>query len=95
MTDINSTLDDLRRPRLLVQAARFGLPDYVRDRTLRRVLGPGTAPAPGRAVDRLMEREAEIEAIRQAGNAGYSAARHVEVLTALIAECRFAAEGVN
>ena len=95
MTDHTTPLHDLRRPRLLVRAARFGLSDYIRDRTLRRVLGPGTTPAPGRAMGRLMEREAEIEAIRKEGNAGYSAARHVEVLTALIAESRFAGEALS
>jgi hypothetical protein len=81
----------LRRPRLLVRAARFGLSDYVRERDLKRMFAPGLPPRPGAAVGPLMDREAEIEAVRQEGGAAYSAARHVEALTALIAEIRLAA----
>jgi hypothetical protein len=88
MTDIHDTMTALRRPRLLVRAARIGLQDYVRDRDLKRMLAPEVPPGPGQAMGELMDREAEIEAVRQAGGAAYSAVRHVEVLTALIAECR-------
>jgi hypothetical protein len=42
-----------------------------------------------------MDREAEIEVVRQAGGAAYSAARHVAVLTALIAECRLVSEAIS
>ena len=37
MTDIRALLSDLRRPRLLIRAARFGLGDYRRDRLLDAV----------------------------------------------------------
>lgn len=88
MDDTLDRMNTMRRPRLLVRAARIGLMDYVRERDLRRMFAPGTPPGPGLAMGDLMDREAEIEAVRQAGGAAYSAARHVEVLTALIAECR-------
>jgi hypothetical protein len=95
MPDTTDRLQDLRRPRLLVRAARFGLSDYDRDRDLRRVFGPGATPAPGRAVGRLLDQEAGLEAIRLAGGAGYSVARHVQVLTALMAESSMASERVS
>jgi hypothetical protein len=95
MPDTIDRLQDLRRPRLLVRAARFGLSDYDRDRDLRRVFGPGATPAPGRAMGRLLDREAGLEAIRLAGGAGYSVARHVQVLTALMAESSMASERVS
>ncbi len=38
MTDFHTVLANLRRPRLLIRAARFGLQDYRRDRDLRRLL---------------------------------------------------------
>lgn len=95
MPDIDDTMTTLRRPRLLVRAARFGLSDYVRDRDLKRMFAPDAPPRPGAAVKSLMVREAEIEAIRQSGGAAYSAARHVEVLTALIAESRLSAEALS
>jgi hypothetical protein len=95
MTHGLETLETLRRPRLLVRAARFGLSEYVRERDLKRVFGTIAPPGPGKAVSSLIEREDEIEAVRQAGTAGYSAARHVEVLTALMAEGRLAAEAIS
>lgn len=91
MTDIATRLAALRRPKLLIRAARFGLADYERGRDLKRLMHLPEPPSPRVAVDRLVEREAELEDIRQHGGAGYSPARHVEVLIALIAEARLLA----
>ncbi len=96
MTDFRSLLSNLRRPRLLIRAARFGMGDYCRDRDLRRVLsqsaaaGPATSPtpAPERTVHALLSAEERMEDIRRAGKAEYSVARHIEVLIALMAEVR-------
>lgn len=88
MTPELDALSTLRRPRLLVRAARFGLADYMRERDLKRAF-PGTPlPPDGTLVPELMKREAEMEARRQTGAADYSAARHVHVLTVLMAEAR-------
>jgi len=95
MTDIQKRLNSLRRPRLLVRAARLGLSDYARERDLKRMFAPDMPPGPGQAMQPLMDREAEIDAVRREGGAAYSAARHVEVLTALIAESRLAAEAIS
>ena len=95
MSDIHEQMKTLRRPRLLVRAAKFGLSDYVRERALKRMFTPDIPPRPGQAMQPLMEWEAEINAVRCAGGAAYSAARHVEVLTALIAETRLAAEALS
>jgi hypothetical protein len=86
MTDLIDSLNALRRPRLLIRAARHGLTEYNRNRDLRRVMRAEPAAGPARVVARLMALEAEQEAIRQAGDAAYSVARHVEVLIALMAE---------
>jgi len=85
MTDFRALLADLRRPQLLIRAARCGLADYRRDRDLRRLIDG--QPSPDRAVRRLLSEE-ELEATRQAGEAGYSVARHIEVLIALMSEVR-------
>lgn len=84
----NDSVDQLRRPRLLVRAARFGLAEYNRDRDLRRIFKDQKTPSPARAVPRLLEAEADLEATRQSGEATYSVARHVMVLVALISEQR-------
>jgi hypothetical protein len=88
MTDVMTLLASLRRPRLLIRAARFGLADYNRDRDLMRLMRLPATPSPARAVDGLIAEEARLEAIRLAGEASYSVARHVEVLIALMAEAR-------
>lgn len=74
----------LRRPRLLMRAARIGLQDYRRDRDLRRILP--NVPDP-RALDVLLTEEARLEAARQSG-AAWPALRHIEVMIALLAELR-------
>lgn len=84
MTDLRARLADFRRPRLLMRAARFGLSDYRRDRDLKRLV---SLPASQEAtVCQLLTQEDRLEQTRQRGEAGYSIARHIEVLIALLAE---------
>ena len=91
MTDCPSMLATLRRPRLLMRAARFGLAEYRRERDLRRYVG-GTA-SPEDTVTSLMSVEARLEATRIAGDAAYSVARHIEVLIALLTEAQVLRRG--
>ena len=86
MSDFCKTLASLRRPRLLTHAARFGLGDYRRERDLRRLVRCGDSPE--ETVPTLLSVEERLEATRQAGDASYSVARHIEVLIALLAEAR-------
>lgn len=90
MTDLFSMLDALRRPRLLIQAARAGCEDYRRDAHLRRLLGPGPVPRPGAALIRLIEMEDMLDRQRRTGDNGYSLVAHVDVLIAMMAEARLA-----
>ncbi len=86
MSDFRMVLANLRRPRLLMRAARFGLGDYRRERDLRRLVRCGLSPED--TVPTLMSVEAELEETRLAGDMSYSCARHIEVLIALMAEAR-------
>lgn len=88
MTDLMTLLKNLRRPRLLIRAARFGLVSYSRERDLGRVVEHLPLPSPGRAVPTLMSEEGVMEDKRKAGDASYSIARHIEVLIALMAEAQ-------
>ncbi|SFE75474.1 DUF6477 family protein [Roseivivax sediminis] len=91
MHDLADTLLQLRRPRLLVRAARIGAQDYRRDRHLARLVGGGSAgDATARPLERLMAAEAPLDLARREGTAGYSPARHVALLSAIIAEQRLA-----
>jgi hypothetical protein len=86
MTDFRTLLADLRRPRLLLRAARCGQEDYRRDRDLKRLLNGECPAAPERALPRLIDEEERLEATRRQGDASYSLNRHIEVLIALLAE---------
>ena len=88
MTDFRTLLADLRRPRLLIRAARFGVADYRRDRDLRRLINASTRSTPEAAVPQLISAEEMLEETRRSGCATYSVSRHIEVLIALIAEAR-------
>jgi len=91
MSELISLVHALRRPRLLIRAARFGLSDYNRNRVLRRLMRNPAVPSPRAAVRSLLSVEADLECARTKRDASYSVARHVEVLVALIAEARLLA----
>jgi hypothetical protein len=84
--DLSHRLAAMTRPRLLLRAARFGVGDYRRERDLRRLIGMVTRPQ--EVLSALIAAEEEAEATRQAGDANYSPARHIEILIALLAEAR-------
>ena len=88
MPHLTETLANLRRPRLLIRAARFGLTDYDRPRDLRRLLRRTTTPPPAHALIALLDLEAELDVLRQTGDVTYSPARHIEVLVAIMGEAR-------
>lgn len=88
MHDIRAKLDQLRRPPLLVRAARIGAETYDRARVLPLLLGVQPPPAPVPALRRLVEIEAGEEHDRKTRAAHYSAARHITVLIALMGEAR-------
>jgi hypothetical protein len=95
MTDLASLLNALRRPKILVRAARCGVADYRRERDLKRILRQPKAAAPGQAIGSLLAEETRLEATRAAGEATYSIQRHVAVLTAILAEARLLAVGAR
>lgn len=91
MTQPLPDLDALRRPRLLVRTARFGLEDYRRERDLPRLLPGAGLPGPARALDLLLAEEAACEAARQRGDATWSVTRQIDLLIAILGEAQLAA----
>ncbi|WP_417727257.1 DUF6477 family protein [Roseovarius sp.] len=90
MQDVLGTLRALRRPPLLIRAARIGLEDYHREVHLRRFMRDGALPSSTTALSRLIETEATLEQDRHTCAAGYSPARHVDILIAMMGEARLA-----
>lgn len=88
MTPTIPDLARLRRPALLIEAARIGVMSYSRERTLRRHLGDLHDPDSDAALESLLEIEDELNQMRRNDYAGYSPARHVDVVIAILGEVR-------
>ncbi|TCL09308.1 hypothetical protein BXY66_1353 [Shimia isoporae] len=86
--EIFSILNTLKRPRLLIRAARAGCENYRRDTHLQRHLGPGKLPKHAKAMRQLIEKEAQLDEARKQKATGYSLVAHVDVLIALMGEAR-------
>lgn len=79
------SLSGLKRPKLLVQAARAGLRDYRRSIHLRKILGSEALPEPGAALSTLVRYEAELNDARLS-QMNYNPRSHVMVLVAMLDE---------
>jgi len=88
MTDALDWINSLRRPRLLVEAARIGVPDYSRARVLKKFAAAQMEASPAAALSTLIPVEETLETARRSGDASYVPSRHVEVLIAILAEMR-------
>ena len=86
MNTLLNRLETIRRPRLLMRAARHGLMDYDRSRDLKRLFCSDVIPSPVLALSEVIEMEARLEDARRTDDMRYSVARHIELLVALIAE---------
>ncbi|MEM8775020.1 MAG: DUF6477 family protein [Pseudomonadota bacterium] len=88
MQDLLTTLNKLKRPRLLINAARIGMTEYRRESHLQRHLGGETLPQSSEALARLLELEVDMNTKRRESAAGYSVSRHVDILIAMMNEAR-------
>jgi hypothetical protein len=88
MNDFANMLDALRRPKILIRAARAGVVDYRRERDLKRLLKITHAAAPHKAIGSLLSEEDRLETSRTTGDGTYDLQRHIALLTAIIAEAR-------
>ena len=88
MCKIISELDQMRRPRLLVEAASVGTGQYRRRRDLRRMLRVAIPASPRAALEKLLPIESALENRRLSADKNYSYPRHVDILVALMAEAR-------
>ena len=88
MQDLTTRLAQLRRPSLLMNAARHGLERYSRDVHLPRLLSSEVLGGQANLLTALLDLEAAHDADRRSGHAGYRIEMHVATLVALIAEAR-------
>jgi hypothetical protein len=88
MRDIHTQVQSLKRPPLLVRAARFGVDEYRRDQHLRRSLSYDRIPRSGYALIRLLETERVMNDSRIAKHGDYMIAKHVDILVAIMGEAQ-------
>lgn len=77
MSDLTSTLATMRRPGLLLRAARMAA-----------LTGDAHRRAQRRPVHTLLAEEDRLNAARLGGGLGYSPSRHVEVMSAILCAAR-------
>ena len=83
---LSSAAMPLIRPKLLIETARIGARLYRRERDLPGAI-PGLSLATGgRIVARLMDAEWHCEEQRRRRSPAYRSGKHVQILSALIAE---------
>ena len=88
MCELRCHLQAMKRPALLIRAARFGLSEYSRQRDLRRLTRVAVPKSPRRALRTLLALEERVEERRLRGDVNYSLPRHVDLLIALMGEAR-------
>ncbi len=88
MINAHSLLSSLKRPKILINAARLGMADYNRDADLRFIVKTNQTPTHEAAIETLLTREGELEDNRKNAQASYSVHEHIRVLSALLAEVR-------
>lgn len=86
MKDIISMLHTIKRPRLLMRAARIGSQDYRRSVHLPRLLGYGQLPRHGPALMKLVEIEDDLNTQRKDRDSAYSLLRHIDIMIAIVGE---------
>jgi hypothetical protein len=88
MRDLQTQVKQLKRPGLLVRAARFSIDEYRRNRDLPRLLPDLSLSGFGPALMALLDAEYAVNLMRLAQDHDYSLLRHIELLTAIMAEAR-------
>ena len=84
---LTDCLSRLRRPSLLMQAARIAAQGYERDVHLPLWLDT-PLPTPDRALERLITLEAELNATRLTAATSYRPSTHVGLMAAMLGEFR-------
>ena len=88
MTQFDTKLAGLRRPRTLIRAARIGATRYRRNRDLKFLSAQEKSQSTAALMTNLIAYEDNLETNRKSGAGDYNVTQHVAVLTALIAEAR-------
>ena len=84
MHQAQAQLNTLQRPKLLIRAARSGMPEFRGNRDLRTIKGVTDGMTPKQLFDTLSQQESLLNEERIHNDAAYSVRIHIRVLTALM-----------
>lgn len=86
VAEVMARLSYMKRPSLLVTAARAGVMTYNRERSLRRILKTTGTPALLKGLTMLLDEEQIQNDLRRTGSGLYDVSHHIELMIALIAD---------
>ena len=86
MSKFQNRLSNLKRPKIIIKAAKIASQTYRRSRDLSRVLGYSHPALNSSIHQQLFDLEHSINQKRCLGDASYDLKTHVQVLSALLAE---------
>ncbi|MCP5085489.1 MAG: hypothetical protein GY952_01600 [Rhodobacteraceae bacterium] len=86
MTHYPKILSKLRRPKILLRAARYGVPVYNRETDLQRITRLNSTASDTALIDTLVQQESSFEQARKTRDTAYNVGKHIRILTALLAE---------
>ncbi|MDB3921557.1 DUF6477 family protein [Paracoccaceae bacterium] len=78
-------LHSVKRPKILVNAAKLGLETYNRAKCLSSFLALSMPQHPAQILRSLIDKEGQLDKMRLQEHVQYNIALHVTVLTALVA----------
>ena len=83
---LSNTAMPMIRPKTLIDTARIGARLYRRERDLQGAIPGASTRADGQIIIRLSEAERQCEELRRGCSPAYRPGKHVQILSALIAE---------
>lgn len=86
MSQFQKRLSNLKRPKILIKAAKIASQTYRRSRDLSRILGYSHPTLDSSIHQQIFDLEHSINQKRRLGDASYDLKTHVQVLGALLAE---------
>lgn len=86
MTQFQSSARALKRPKLLISAARLAAKKYRREYHLKALSQANAGKTEQKFFESLIEQENDLEWTRRSGSANYNVFRHITLLAAIIAE---------
>lgn len=86
MTKAIATLSNIKRPKLIIRAARSGTSQYQRSRFIKQYPSLSPKHSSETFLNRLLIEENEINQSRHNDDPAYNVRKHIAVLTAILAE---------